>query len=160
MVAVISNHVVHACIIHIWFICSYGPWTDQRLLVGLVLMVNTFRPKQNDCYFAYETFKCIFVNENVWISIKISLKFIPNSIPELPQIMAWCRQGTKGKPLSEPTMVSLSTHICVNRPHWIKLIMVGVIDIDSENDYLPTKHTKHCAGNVFSHHVMHAVIVN
>ena len=50
-------------------------------------------------------FKCIFWNENAWISIKILLKFVPknpiNNIPALVQIMAWRRQG--GKPLFEPT---------------------------------------------------------
>ena len=41
--------------------------------------------------------KCIFLNENVWISIKISLNFVHkgpiNNIPALVQIMAWCRPG-------------------------------------------------------------------
>ena len=64
----------------------------------------------------------IFLNENVRISIKISLKFAPkgpiNNIPALVQIMAWRRPGDK--PLSEPTMVSLLTHICVTRPQWFK----------------------------------------
>ena len=45
-----------------------------------------------------DIFKCIFLNENVWISFKISLKLVPkgpiNSIPALVQIMAWCRQKT------------------------------------------------------------------
>ena len=40
-------------------------------------------------------FKCTFVNENVRISIEISLKFVPkgpvNNIPALVPIMAWCR---------------------------------------------------------------------
>ena len=44
------------------------------------------------------------MNENVWISIKISLKFVPkgpiNNIPALVQIMTWRRSGDK--PLSEP----------------------------------------------------------
>ena len=70
-------------------------------------------------------FKCIFLNENVRISIKISLKFVPkcpiNNIPALVQIMAWRRPGDK--PLSEPMMVCLSTHICVTRPQWVKDIM-------------------------------------
>ena len=61
-----------------------------------------------------------FLNENVWISIKISLKFVPkgqiNNIPSLDQIMAWRRPGDK--PLSEPMMVSLLTHMCVTRPQW------------------------------------------
>ena len=54
----------------------------------------------------FQTFQCIFLNENVWISIKISLKFVPNdlftNIPALVQIMAWRRPGNK--PFSEPMM--------------------------------------------------------
>ena len=44
---------------------------------GLVHDLNTLRPRQNGCYLADDIFKYIF-NENVWISIKISLKFVPN----------------------------------------------------------------------------------
>ena len=66
----------------------------------------------------HETFKYIFLNENVIISVKISLKFVPkgpiSNIPTLVQIMAWCRPGDK--PLSEPKLDSLLTHICVTRP--------------------------------------------
>ena len=36
-------------------------------------------------------------------------------------IMAWCRPGDK--PLSEPMMVSLTTHICVTRPQWVKIFI-------------------------------------
>ena len=71
--------------------------------------------------FPDDIFKCIFLTENVIISIKISLKFVPkgsiNNIPTLVQIMAWRRPGDK--PLSEPMMVRLSTHICVTRPQWV-----------------------------------------
>ena len=67
-------------------------------------------------------FKCIFLNENVWISIKISLKFIPNdpvnNIPAFVQIMAWHRLGDK--PLSEPMVVTLPTHTCITQPQWVK----------------------------------------
>ena len=49
-----------------------------------------------------DDFKCIFVNENIQISIKISLKFVPkvpiNNILVLIQIMAWRLAGAK--PLS------------------------------------------------------------
>ena len=83
-----------------------------------VSVVNTLRPRPNGRHFADDTFKRIFLNENDRISIKISLKFVPkgpiNNIPALVQIMAWRRPGAK--PLSEPMMVSLSTHICVARP--------------------------------------------
>ena len=55
-------------------------------------------------------FKCIFLNENIWIWIKNSLKFVPkgpiNNIPALVQIMAWRRPGDKT--LSEP-MLTLFT---------------------------------------------------
>ena len=51
--------------------------------------------RQNDHHFPDDIFKCISENENVWILIKISLKFVPNgpssNIPALVQIMAWCR---------------------------------------------------------------------
>ena len=87
-----------------------------------MLYFNTLRPRQNGRHFADDIFKCIFLHENVWIPIKISLKFVPkgpvNNIPALVQIMAWCRPGDK--PLSEPMMVSLTTHICVTRPQWVK----------------------------------------
>ena len=82
---------------------------------------NTLRPRQNGRHFPDDTFKRIFFNENVRISIKISLKFVPkgpiNNNPALVQIMAWCRSGDK--PLSEPMMVNLLTHICVTRPQWV-----------------------------------------
>ena len=37
------------------------------------------RPKQNGRYYADDIFKCVFLNENTWISIHISLKFVPRS---------------------------------------------------------------------------------
>ena len=85
------------------------------------LYINTLRPRQNGCHFADDKFKCIFLNENVWIPIEISLKFVPkgsiNNNPALFQIMAWRRPGDK--PLSEPMMVSSLTHICVTRHQWV-----------------------------------------
>ena len=84
-------------------------------------IVNTLRPRQNGRRFPDDIFKCNFLNENVWVSNKISLKFVPkgpiNNIPSLVQIMAWRRSGDK--PLSEPMMVSLLTHICITRPQWV-----------------------------------------
>ena len=83
--------------------------------------VNTLRPRQNGRHFADDIFKCIFLNENDWIPIEISPKFVPkgpiNNIPALVQIMALRRRGDK--PLSEPMMVSFLTHICVTRPQWV-----------------------------------------
>ena len=83
---------------------------------------NTLRPRQNGRHFPDDNLKCIFLNENIWISIKISLKFVPrgpiNNIPELVQIMAWRRPGDN--PLSEPLVVTLLMHIYVTRPQWVK----------------------------------------
>ena len=91
------------------------------------MQVNTLRPRQNGRHFPDGIFKYTFLNENVWISIKISLKFVPkgpiNNIPSLVQIMAWHRPGDK--PLSERIMVSLLTHICVTRPQWVKTYALG-----------------------------------
>ena len=84
--------------------------------------LNSLRPRQNGRHFADDIFKCIFLIENVLIPVKISLKFVPkgpiNNIPALVQIMAWRRSGDK--PLSEPMMNGLLTHICVTRPQWVK----------------------------------------
>ena len=65
--------------------------------------INTLSPRQNGRHFVEDIFKCIFLNENVWISLMISLKFVPkvqiNNILALVQIMAWRRWGDK--PLSD-----------------------------------------------------------
>ena len=111
-----------------WFMvcksfCANLHYTFQKRCYDL-RHINTLRPRQNGCHFADDIFKCIFLNKNVWIPIKISLKFVPkgpiNNIPALVQIMAWRRPGYKL--LSEPMMVSLPTHICVTRPQWVKCI--------------------------------------
>ena len=44
-----------------------------------------------------------------------------NNIPALAQVMAWRRPGYK--PLSEPMMVRLRTHICVTRPQWVESLL-------------------------------------
>ena len=79
---------------------------------------NTLKPSQNERHFADDTFKRIFLNKNAKISLKISLKYVPkgpiNNTPILAQIMAWRRSGDK--PLSEPMMVNILTHICITRP--------------------------------------------
>ena len=63
--------------------CQQIPW------------INTLRPRQNGRHFPDNIFKRIFLNENVWISLKISLNFVPririNNIPALVLIMAWRR---------------------------------------------------------------------
>ena len=81
--------------------------------VYMISLINTLRPRQNGRHFPDDILKCIFLNENVRILIKISLTFVPkgpiNNIPALVQIMAWYRPGDK--PLSEIMLASLLTHI-------------------------------------------------
>ena len=85
--------------------------------------INTLRPRQDGRHFADDIFTCIFFNENCCILIKFSLKYVRrgpiDNNPALVQIMAWRRSGDK--PLSEPIVVSLPTHICVTRPQWVKV---------------------------------------
>ena len=99
-----------------WFICHHG-----------IEPVNTLRPRQDGRRFPDDTFERIFLNENVIILIKISLKFVPNgpinNSPALVQIMAWRRLGDK--PLSEPMMAKLPTHMCVTRPQWVNSLAPG-----------------------------------
>ena len=99
--------------------------------------INTLMPRQNGRRFADNTFKCNFLNENVWIPIKISLKLVPkgpiDNIPALVQIMAWRSPGDK--PLSAPMLVSLPTHKCVTRPQWVKPLNRFRDDINSMWDY-------------------------
>ena len=58
-----------------------------ELVLPLGIDVNTLRPRQNGRHFADAILKCIFLNENVWIPIEISLKFVPkipiDNIPAL-----------------------------------------------------------------------------
>ena len=83
---------------------------------------NTLRPRQNGRHFPDDIFKCIFLNKDMRISYKISLKLASKgpiyNMLALFQIMAWRRPGDK--PLSEPMMLRLPTHICVIRPQWVK----------------------------------------
>ena len=105
---------LHICVVHE---CSFYEFHCDRSFSFL----NTLRPRRNRRHFADDIFKCILLNENVLISIKISLKFIPkgpiNNIPALVQIMAWRWPGNK--PLSEPMMIISLTHICFTLPHWV-----------------------------------------
>ena len=107
-------------------------------------LVNPSRPRYNGRHFPNDIFKRIFLNENVWIGTKISLKFVPedpiNNIPALVQIMAWHQPGDKS--LSEPMLISLVTYISVTRPQWVKLQLLGL----DQNAGL-------CKSCIYLHHV-------
>ena len=86
-----------------------------------VMIWKSLRSRQNGRHLPDDIFKCISFNENVWISIEISLKFVRkgsiNNIPALVLIMAWRRPGDK--PLSGLMMVRLLRHICITQPQWV-----------------------------------------
>ena len=98
-------------------------WYHHIINDSLAWIFITLGLIQNGRLFADDIFRCIFLNANVWISIKISLQFVPkgtvNNIPALVQIMTWRRPG--GKSLSEPMVVRLPTDICVSRTQWVKM---------------------------------------
>ena len=89
--------------------------------------INTLRPRQNGRHFPDNIFNWILLNENVWISIDISLKFVPKgtiyNIPTLVQVMAWRLPGDK--PLSELMMVRLQMHICATWPQRVNSLWPG-----------------------------------
>ena len=50
--------------------------------------INTLRPTKNGRHFADNILKGIFLNENVWIPIDISLKFVPKGpIDNIPALV-------------------------------------------------------------------------
>ena len=65
---------------------------------------------ENDCRVGDDIFKCIAANENVWLLIEISLKFVPKTVidnnPALIEIIA--RHRIDGKPLSEPMLTQFT----------------------------------------------------
>ena len=105
----LSNHVVYYYVNVISYPCPTVRW------------LNTLRPRQNGRHFADDIFMCIFFSENWCILVKFSLKYVRkgpiDDNPALVEIMAWRRSGDK--PLSQPMMTSLPTHICVTRPQWL-----------------------------------------
>ena len=116
----------------IYTFVHWGQLSSIWVFVGRIGIsdVNTLRPRQNGRHFADDPFKRIFFNKTVRIFIQFSLTFVPkgpiNNKPALVQIIAWHRPGDK--PLSEPMMVSLPTHICVTRPQWVKqFVLKGLL---------------------------------
>ena len=80
-------------------LCNIGYLPETHL--------NTLRLRQNGRHFTDNIFRCIFFNENVWISIKISLKFV-------------AKGPVNNIPLSEPMIVRLLMYICATWPQRVK----------------------------------------
>ena len=92
-----------------------------RLVIVLTYIgqfaVNTFRPRKNDRLFPDGIYKCIFLNENVWISIKISLKFVKGPINNIPSLVRkWLGIGQATSHCLNQWWCSLLTLLWVTRP--------------------------------------------
>ena len=83
---------------------------------------NVLGPRDKMAAISQTTLSSWILYENVKISIKFSLDFVPegpiNNIPVIVQIMAWRLPGDQ--PLSEPMVVRLPTYIYVTRPQWFE----------------------------------------
>ena len=79
-------------------------------LLDFLILVNWSPPGQNGGNLADYIFKCIFINEKFYISIQISLKFVPrapiDNKPALVEVMAWRRTGDKS--LLEPMLTQFT----------------------------------------------------
>ena len=81
---------------------------------------------KNGCYFVGDSLKYIYIYISWMILFEFRMKFqwsfvskgLINNIPNLVHIMAWRRPGDK--PLSEPMVLWLPTHICVIWPQCVK----------------------------------------
>ena len=96
--------------------CAISMWRNSMKLKCIMFLQNnsghTLRSTKNRRDFEDDILKCILLNENVLITIKISLWYISdgsvNNIPSLVQMVAWRRPSDK--PLFEPMMIILLTH--------------------------------------------------
>ena len=124
----LQNYWVLSSKLHAYYLSQFCVLTIVN-----IWRLNTLRMWQNGCHFADNIFKCIFLNEDVWFSIEISLKTVPevpiSTIPALVQIMAWRRPGDK--PSSESMMVSLLMHVCVTQPQWVNKLFISIVVADA-----------------------------
>ena len=57
--------------------CHYNDQWQRTASCKLITLISTLSPRKNERHFADFIFKHIFLNEDIWIPIKISLKFVP-----------------------------------------------------------------------------------
>ena len=114
-----KKYAVHCKRYQFSFVCLMSDFFYMMCL-WLQDIILTHWGRDKMAAFSQTYFKRIFANENIRISTKNSLKFVPkgliNNTPALVLIIAWRWPGNK--PLSEPMLVRSLTHICVTRPQW------------------------------------------
>ena len=69
----VSNHQPYECLLNRLFRRRWKKTSKLRVTLDEYIE----RPRQNGHHFPNDILKCIFLNESMWISIKISLKFGP-----------------------------------------------------------------------------------
>ena len=88
---------------------AYSKWSLMTWCLPFLLQVNWLRPEWNCDIYKYFSF-----NENIQISIKVSLQSVYRSLiiekSALVWVVAWCQTGTK--PLPEP-MLNKSANACM-----------------------------------------------
>ena len=123
-------------VIHASRYAWYGPrrliqwvrWRFKHLVcyICMYVYVDIFDSSplgQNGLHFADDIFKCIFVNENVWIPVKNSLKFVLkgliNNIPVLVQILMVTRPEWVNMLCAYvSTWVLILSHLLWQLDHW------------------------------------------
>ena len=101
-----QNKAIQNAVHILWgVLCIQQP--GQRKL-KIAPNINTLRLMENGCHFVDDNFKCIFLNANYWILIKILLKFVPKGL-------------NNNIPLSDSMMVNLPMYTCVMQPQWVKI---------------------------------------
>ena len=110
--------------LHVVIMTTCSATSDNKVGIMTTPCFNSSPSRQNGRHFADDIFRCIFLNGNVSIWIKMSLNFVPkgsiNNIPALVQIIAWHQIGDK--PLSAPMLTRFTdslTHICSTRGRWV-----------------------------------------
>ena len=77
--------------------CSDQFWSSPGMVTDLLytnmktwFILTHWGPDKMDAIFPYDIFKCIFLNANIWIPIKFSLKFVcKGPITWTPNILPW-----------------------------------------------------------------------
>ena len=104
------------------YLIQCWPWSMLPYGVTTPKSVNTLRPRQNSRRISDNIFKCIFLNENIWISNDIYLKFVSEGPTDnntaLVQIMDWHRISNKLS--SESMMVYFGdSYMHLTQPQWV-----------------------------------------
>ena len=109
--------------------------------------ITDLPPEQNGRYFADNIFIFIFLKEIVWISLMISLKFVPkgpiDSNAGLADNMAWRRIGDK--PFSEPVLTRFTDaymhHLGLTKLQIPEIVLISNNSLKSDMSFCTCAYT-------------------